>query len=226
MWGAIRKESYMTPLPEKQDEQAKSTTAAAVLSRRKALQTGAAGLVGLLNLSHITPALAAELKRLAGERPMTGARLAAILQEERARWNALVALVRPERMEVSGVEGDWSVKDLIAHLSWYERAVVEGAQQILTTGTFTRRRGNLSLDENNVEIAAASRGRSVTEVQDEAAQVFAQLLAVVNACPDQLLNDPKLLGLPDDLVPWMAIANNSYAHYREHEPALQAWLSA
>jgi hypothetical protein len=129
-------------------------------------------------------------------------------------------------MEIPGVEGDWSVKDLIAHLTWYERAVVEGAQQILTTGTFTRRRrGDLSLDENNLQIAAASHERSVREVQDEAVHVFAQLLAVVNACPDEILNDPTLLGLPDDLVPWMAIANNSYAHYREHEPALRAWLA-
>ncbi len=213
----------MTTLPDKHVE---STTAPAVLSRRNALKAGAAGLAGLLSLSHITPALAAELKQLAGGRPMTGSRLAAILQEERKRWNELVAAVRPDRMEIAGVEGDWSVKDLIAHLTWYERAVVEGAQQILTTGAFTRRRrGDLSLDENNVQIAAASRARSVREVQDDAEKVFAQLLAVVNACPDQILNDPKFLGLPEDLVPWMAIANNSYAHYREHEPALQAWLA-
>jgi hypothetical protein len=212
----------MTTLPDKAD----SMTAPAV-SRRDALKAGVVSLAGLLNFSHITPALAAELKRLAGEHSMTGARLAAILQEERERWNTLVAQVSQDRMEMPGVEGDWSVKDLIAHLTWYERAVVEGAQQILTTGTFTRRRrGDLSLDENNVQIAAASRDRSVREVQDEAAQVFAQLLAVVNACPDQILNDPTLLGLPEDLVPWMAIANNSYAHYREHEPALQAWLAA
>jgi len=213
----------MTTLPHKQS---KSTTAPAVMSRRNALKAGAASLAGLLNLSHITPALAAELKRLAGERPMTGARLAAILQEERERWKALVAQVGPDRMEIPGVEGDWSVKDLIAHLTWYEAAVVEGAQQVLTTGSFTRRRrGDLSLDENNVQIAAASRSRSIKEVQDEADRVFAQLLVVVNACPDEILNDPKLLGLPDDLVPWMAIANNSYGHYREHEPALQAWLA-
>jgi hypothetical protein len=213
----------MTTRPHKQSE---PMTAPPALSRRNALKAGAAGLAGLLNLSHITPALAAELQLLAGERPMTGARLAAILQEERERWKALVAQVGSDRMEVPGTIGDWSVKDLIAHLTWYEAAVVEGAQQVLTTGSFTRRRrGDLGLDENNVQIAAASRSRSVREVQDEADRVFAQLLVVVNACPDALLNDPKLLGLPDDLVPWMAIANNSYAHYREHEPALRAWLA-
>jgi hypothetical protein len=180
------------------DKRPDSTPGLAALSRRHALKAGAAGLAGLLSLSHITPALAAELAQLAGGRPMTSTRLTSMLQEERERWNALVAQVGPDRMEVAGVEGDWSVKDLIAHLTWYERAVVEGAQQILTSGTVTRRRA--SLDENNAQIAAASRNRSVKEVQDEAEKVFAQLLLVVNACPDQILNDPTFLGLPDDLA--------------------------
>src|SRR5262249_36572770 len=106
---------------DKPDNQVETMTAPAMLSRRNALKAGAASLAGLLNLSHISPALAAELKRLAGGHPMTGERLAAILREKREHWNALVAQVEPDRMEIAGVEGDWSVKDLIAHLTWYER---------------------------------------------------------------------------------------------------------
>jgi hypothetical protein len=191
------------------------------------LKAGVAGLAGLLSLGHITPALADELARLAQGRPMTGARLVSILQAERTKWNALLAQVGLDRIEVPGVEGAWSVKEVVAHLTWYERAIVEGAQQVLRTGTFTRRRpAGVSVDEQNVRIAAESRVRSAGDVLAEADEVFAQLLAVVAACPDDLLNDPRRLGLPDDMVPWMGVANNSYAHYRQHEPALHAWLEA
>jgi hypothetical protein len=55
------------------------------LSRRDALKVGAAGLGALLSLSHITPAIADELARLAGQQPMTGPKLAGILRTERTR---------------------------------------------------------------------------------------------------------------------------------------------
>ncbi|HZC79398.1 MAG TPA: DinB family protein, partial [Ktedonobacterales bacterium] len=189
---------------------------AAPLSRRVALKAGAAGLAALLTLSHITPALAVELTRLAHQQPMTGARLASILQAERGQWNGLLAQVGLERMEVPGVEGEWSVKELVAHLTWYERNIVEGARQVLSTGTFTRRRpAGVGLDEMNARIAAESRVRPASEVLTEADEVFGHLQAVIKACLEDILNDPRRLGLPEDLVPWMGVANNSYVHYRQ-----------
>jgi hypothetical protein len=195
------------------------------LSRRAALKAGASGLAALLSLSHITPALADELARLAGQQPMTGPKLAGILRTERTRWNALLAQVSLDRMDLPGVEGEWSVKQLVAHLTWYEQAIVEGAEQALRTGTITRRRPEgVGLDEMNVRIAHEAHARPAADVLAEAGAVFAHLLELIAAVPQELLNDPQLLGLPEDMVPWMGVANNSYAHYREHEPALRAWL--
>jgi DinB superfamily len=207
-------------------EPAAPAQASNILSRRDALKAGAAGLAALLTLSHITPALAEELNQLAQDQPMTGARLAEILRAERAQWNALLDQVGLDRMDIPGVEGEWSVKQLVAHLTWYEQAVVEGAQQALNTGTFSRRRPDgVGLDEMNALFAEESRTRPASDVLAEADAVFEQLLALIAACPDAILNDPQLLGLPDDMPPWMRVANNSYAHYREHEPALRAWLA-
>ena len=199
----------------------------AALSRRSALKVGASGLAAFFTFGRITPALAAELSELAGSQPMTAARLASILKSERAKWNELLALVGEERMDVPGAAGDWSVKQLVAHLTWYEQAVVEGAQAVLQTGAFRRRRREgVSLDQQNAEIAEQSRSRSAAEVLAEADLVFEQLLTVVAACPDEILNDPSLLRLPEDVVPWMGVADNSYAHYRHHEEGLRAWLAS
>ncbi len=213
----------MTSLPHQSESTAPQS---ANLSRRDAFKAGAAGLAALLSLSHITPALADELARLAHDEPMTGTRLAEILRTERARWNALLAQVGVERMDVPGVEGDWSAKQLVAHLTWYERAVVEGAQHVLTSGTFKRQRpSGMGIDEWNAQIAAQSLQRPASAVLAEAQAVFDQLLGLISACPQDLLNDPTRLGLPEDMVPWMGVANNSYAHYRQHESSLRAWLA-
>jgi hypothetical protein len=200
-----------------------------ILSRRAALKAGAAGIAALFTLSHTTPALAAELACLAGDDPMTGLRLAGILRTERVRWNALLAQVGADRMEVPGVEGEWSGKQLVAHLTWYEQGIVDGARQVAATGTFTRPRdrgplAGLTLDERNDRIAAESRDRPLADVLAEADRTFEQLVRLIEAVPQDVLNDPHLLGLPDDLVPWMGVANNSYSHYRQHEGSLRAWL--
>ena len=195
------------------------------LSRRDALKAGASGLAALLSLSHITPALADELTRLADHQPMTGSKLAGILQTERTRWNALLAQVSLDRLDVPGVEGEWSVKQLVAHLTWYEQAIVEGAQQALRPGPFTRRRPDgVGMDAMNARIAQEASARSAADVLAEAEAVFGHLLELIAAVPQDLLNNPRLLGLPEDMVPWMGVANSSYAHYREHELALRAWL--
>lgn len=208
------------------DEHSSTSREATALSRRDALRAGAAGFAALLSLSHVTPALAGELARLAGSQPMTGPRLADILRTERTRWNELLAQVGPDRMDVPGVEGEWSVKQIVAHLTWYEQAIVDGARGVLNTGKFTRRRPEgVSMDEMNVQIAEESRARPASEVLTEADAVFGQLLTLIEACPQDMLNDPRRLGLPEDMVPWMGVANNSYAHYREHEPAIRAWLA-
>lgn len=201
------------------------------LSRRNALKAGAAGMASMagmawaLTLGHGAADLVKELAHLAQGRPMTATRLADILRTERAQWNGLLVQVGPDRMEIPGVEGTWSVKEVIAHLTWYERAVLDGAARVMNTGTFTRANDGLGMDERNARIADESRARSVDDVLAEADDVFTQLLTMIAACPDELLNNAKVLGLPDDVPPWMRVANNSYLHYQQHEQSIRAWLA-
>ena len=199
------------------------------LSRRGALKVGAASMAGMawaLSLGHGSADLVRELAHLAHGKPMTAVRLTDILRTEREDWNALLAQVGVDRMEIPGAEGTWSVKELVAHLTWYERAVVDGARQVARTGAFTRPGdGGEGIDERNERIAAESRARPVRDVIAEADDVFGQLLQVIAACPDDLLNDSRLIGLPGDIPPWMRVANNSYTHYRQHAQSLRAWLA-
>ena len=104
--------------------------------------------------------------------------------------------------------------------------MVDAAGQVMSGGSFVRPGdGAGGIDERNERIASASRARPAGDALAEADEVFGQLLGVIAACPDDLLNDARLLGLPDDIPPWMRVANNSYAHYREHAGSLRAWLA-
>ena len=56
--------------------------------------------------------------------PMIRATFLDSLRSGRATWEALLAQIGADRMMQSGVEGDWSVKDIIAHITWHERAAI------------------------------------------------------------------------------------------------------
>src|SRR5690349_8107926 len=51
------------------------------------------------------------------EQPITKAGLLHELRAARAEWDALIAEISPARMAEPGAASDWSVKDVIAHLT-------------------------------------------------------------------------------------------------------------
>jgi hypothetical protein len=152
---------------------------------------------------------------------------------ERGRWEALLARVGEELgPEAPGVAGDWSLKDLAAHVTAYERGLVEwlegaGRGEALTFPDLD----HPDVDYRNAVILAASCSRSWEEVEREAAAVFDRLLALVAGLSEEELTDS---GRSDWYVRprwgearplWRCIADDSYRHYQQHIPDLEAILA-
>jgi hypothetical protein len=51
--------------------------------------------------------------------------LIATMRSERAKWRALISNVGQSVALQSGVVGEWSLKDVVAHVTAYERGLVE-----------------------------------------------------------------------------------------------------
>ena len=50
------------------------------------------------------------------------------LREEYQQWEALLNQIGEERMDQSGVAADWSIKDIVAHLTGWRRRTVARLQ--------------------------------------------------------------------------------------------------
>ena len=50
------------------------------------------------------------------------------LQEEYSKWEALLDQIGPARMGQPGVNGDWTMKDIVAHLMGWNRRLVNHLQ--------------------------------------------------------------------------------------------------
>jgi hypothetical protein len=139
------------------------------------------------------------------------------LQEEYQQWEAFLDQIGPARMDQPGVNGDWSMKDIVAHLT--------GWQPRLTSHIQAAQRGEPeppppwpahleTEDEINAWIYESNRGRSVREVLDESHQVFQQLLAGGR--------DYFVVCLDDKRFP----PGEFFYHFHDdHEPDIRAWLA-
>jgi hypothetical protein len=54
---------------------------------------------------------------------MDKASLLETLTETRSSWEALLAQIDKDQMQMPGATGKWSVKDVIAHVSWCESEI-------------------------------------------------------------------------------------------------------
>lgn len=145
------------------------------------------------------------------------------VREAWAEWEALLARVAPARLDEPGVAGDWSVKDIVAHVAWYEREMVGLARQRSLAGASPL--WEIETDRRNTLLRDEQRGRAPDAVLAEAREIHAQAVAALATLADEDLADPgRFAGMPADWVPWRVIAGNTHEHYRAHAPALRAWL--
>ena len=145
------------------------------------------------------------------------------LQQKRAAWEALLAQLDEQRMLQSGIEGTWSVKDLIAHISWYEREMVPVIRLRVFTGSEW---WELPVDARNEMIYQQSRQRPLQEIVEEGQRSYTELLEAVQSLNDEDLNNPhRFRDMPEDWVPWQIFAGNSFEHYQEHLPTLHKWVT-
>lgn len=156
-----------------------------------------------------------------------------VMGNERARWEAVLAEIDPNRFEEPTMHGGWSPKDTVGHVAFYERWLLQWLEDAVRGKVaVATHRDLLNVDERNALIRAENRDLPMQDILEEAAQVFDRLVQFVKAMPEPDLLDPYRL--QRYVVPfwgeawpvWKCIAGDSYEHYAEHTANLRAWLDA
>jgi hypothetical protein len=152
------------------------------------------------------------------------------LQEEHKKWEALLKQIGPTRMEQAGVNGDWSMKELVGHLNGWNRKLVarfQAAQRGEPEPTSPWPQHLQTDDEINAWIYETNRERSLQEVLNEAQQVNQQILTVVENLPENVRVE---IVEPAYHLVWLG--NERYQpgeffdHFRDdHEANVRAWLA-
>ena len=150
--------------------------------------------------------------------------LLAHIQAEHAGWRALVAEVGEERMEQPGPMGDWTFKDLVAHLTGWRERTIRRLEAGPGPEPPTPWPGHLTEDDEvNEWIYEQNRDRPLREVLAEADASYQRLAAAAAALPEEDLTTPGRFA-------WMEgkpLADGDFfGHlHEEHDPDIRAWLA-
>ncbi len=144
------------------------------------------------------------------------------VRTERSRWNDIIAHIDDDLMLKPGVEGDWSAKDILAHVIWYEREMVGLLRARAFVGSDL---WALPLDERNAGVHEETKSMTLEEVRAESERVFPDLLEQLEALPEDAYSDPSSFpGMPAEWEPWFIIAGNTFNHYPDHTESLRQLL--
>ena len=140
------------------------------------------------------------------------------------------------RMTMKGVSGNWSIKDILAHILAYEQYIADRMNEILHGETYTPCKTQTALDAfldefgypdfgsplldddtPNAWIVERYKKVSLEEIVAQEIQAFSSVVTMLEKTPEEAINQHNL---------YERIASNTYQHYREHIRDIRNWLKS
>lgn len=138
-------------------------------------------------------------------------------------WQAVLADVPPERMEVP-MMGAWTVKDIVAHITWHEREMIELVRSKVFDGSPLWREPT---DVRNEAIYQQNQDRPLEDVLREQQAAHGELMELLKEVSEADLNEPgRIAQMPEEWNLALILQGNTWEHYPEHTEPLKAWLES
>lgn len=159
---------------------------------------------------------------------MTRDEVLARLRETRAAFDALVAAIPRDRLDVAPAGRTHTPKEIVAHVAAYDELMVERLRAARAGRMTAFDRDRVGWERFNDRVWAEARALDVDEALAHAARVFADLLAEVERLTDAELGG--VTGVTAGIDPaWLqgrmlaeVIGVDGFEHYPMHFEALEA----
>ncbi len=158
---------------------------------------------------------------LAADRPASREeqRLAAMIARVEVAWadfHKAYAGLPDDDLLIPGVTGDWSIRDLIAHVTWWDEEAIAHLPTVLAGGTPPRYSATWGgIDAFNALKTKEKAGLSLDEVRAEADATHQRLLDYLRSVPpERLKGNSKVTH---------RLRLDTYGHYPIHAADIRRW---
>jgi hypothetical protein len=154
--------------------------------------------------------------------PSTKPELLQAMQAARARFDALLERIPRSKMHLPPSPGEWSIKDVVAHINSYDRWLALGLALRLEKPPDLWIE-DLPLDEFNRRLFEQNRNLPLEDVLHDSRELWASILAETEAnLEEYLFSEHSVPGVPYLVRPCEMLKSESYGHYLDHVPALES----
>ena len=120
------------------------------------------------------------------------------------------------RLTEPGAMGDWSVKDILAHVTTWEEEALKHLPLIVEGGRpprYSMKYGGI--DAFNAQMTEQKRGLSLADVRRQLDETHRRLVDFIRSAPgDQLARETRFR---------RRLRLDTYGHYPKHAEAIRAW---
>lgn len=145
------------------------------------------------------------------------------LEEKREQFLEAIDGLPEAALLEAGVVGEWSIKDLIAHLSMWEAWLVKLLWQISQGQAPTRLYPAGDIDQVNAAWRDQAKERTLEQVFEDYRQVRKQTIRRLQSFSERDLNDPQRYPWADGHPLLDLVADNTFGHEAEHTAQVLAW---
>ena len=161
------------------------------------------------------------------EEQMTKVKLIELIEIQRHRLDQALSHLEESQMSIPGVESDLSVKDILAHISAWERKMSQWLEESAAGKVPHRPAPGFTwddLDTVNLQIYEENKEKPLNEVLSEYHDSYQESLKIVKAFPEDDLIDPNHFEWRVGDPLWHMVGGNTFWHYEEHESSIRKWI--
>ncbi len=138
------------------------------------------------------------------------------LEKAWTAFQASYAGLSESQLVQPGVTADWSVKDIIAHVAWWEEEALKHLPGILQGKRPPRYSDTYGgIDAFNAQMTELKRDLPLSEVLRQAAETHQRLLTYLDTVPEEYFTTETRFR--------RRLRLDTYSHYPEHTKAILAW---
>jgi hypothetical protein len=148
------------------------------------------------------------------------------LDEYREQLLMAIEPLPDEALLAPGAMGDWSIADILAHLTAWESELVTALLRINQGKTPTKMiEAFENVDAYNERRYQENKGRDIERIFDDLQGVRVQLESWLEEFSDRDVSDPKRYKWSKGMTLAHIIEENSYGHDEEHIPRIEAFAA-
>jgi len=121
-----------------------------------------------------------------------------------------------KKMVESGVTGDWAVKDILAHVCWWEEEALKHLPHILQGGRLARYSVLYGgIDAFNTQMTQKMRHLTLSEVRKQLDETHRRLIEYLQGVPEEQFTSETRFS--------RRLRLDTYSHYPIHTQAIRMW---